>query len=106
MGKAPVLGPPKTEARLRPISIPDNVMPVLSSHLELLVGPEPDAWLFATKNGTALSPRNLGRVWNKVRALANVRPEIRLHDYADVRVMPMFPRTSSSPVVSAQKLSA
>ena len=30
----------------------------------------------------------------------------RPHDYADVHVMPMFPRTSCSPVVSARKLSA
>jgi len=33
-------------------------------------------------------------------------PVPRLHDYADVRVMPMSARTSCSPVVSAPKLSA
>jgi integrase len=94
MGLAPVLGPPKSKKGLRLVTIPSNVVPALQYHLETFVGFESDSWLFATHNGTALSPRNLDRVWSKAREVANC-PHLRLHDYADVRVMPMFPRTSS-----------
>lgn len=79
MGQAPVLGPPKIEKGLRLVTIPSNVMPAVQTHLERFVGSESDAWLFATQNGTALSPRNLDRVWSKAREAANCT-HLRLHD--------------------------
>ncbi len=79
MGKPPVLGPPKTEAGRRTLAIPANVVPVVTAHLEQFVGPGPDAWLFPTSTGTALSPRNLNRAWDKARTIAG-RPDLHLHD--------------------------
>ena len=79
MGKAPALGPPKTEKGVRPVIIPSNIVPALISHLERFVGPEPHAWLFATQNGSPLSPRNLDRVWSKAREGTDLR-QLRLHD--------------------------
>lgn len=76
---APVLGPPKTAAGVRTLSVPPNVLPALEDHLSRLVGPAADAWLFGTKTGTALSPRNLTRVWTEARIDAG-RPDLHLHD--------------------------
>lgn len=79
MGKPPTLGPPKTAAGTRTLAVPSNVIPALEWHLEHHVSSEPNAWLFATRNGTALSPRNLNRVWETAREKIN-RTDLRLHD--------------------------
>lgn len=79
MGQRPVLGPPKTEAGQRSLTIPANVVPVVKAHLEKFVGPEPDAWLFPTSTGTALSPRNFNRAWDKARKKAGLS-KLHLHD--------------------------
>lgn len=80
MGQAPVLGPPKTEAGVRTLAIPGNVLPAVTDHLERFVGTEPDAWLFATSSGTPLSPRNFNRAWTHGRKAAG-RPDLHLHDH-------------------------
>jgi len=79
MGKSPVLGPPKTEKGTRTLAVPANVVPALADHLERFTGPAPTAWLFATETGTALSPRNLDRVWVAARQAIG-RPDLHLHD--------------------------
>jgi integrase len=79
MGGAPILGPPKTEASTRTLSVPPNVLPALKDHLERFAGVHPDAWLFPTSTGTALSPRNFTRAWSKARAKVG-RPDLHLHD--------------------------
>ncbi len=79
MGGAPVLGSPKTEKGTRSLAVPGNVVPALADHLARFTGPAPDAWLFATNTGTALSPRNLTRVWVEARRAIG-RPDLTLHD--------------------------
>lgn len=79
MGGAAILGPPKTKAGKRTIHFPDNLKSVIAAHLEQHVGPDPEAWLFGTKNGASLSPRNLQRVWDRARRAAG-RPDLRIHD--------------------------
>jgi integrase len=74
-----MIGPPKTEAGARTLTIPPNVVPVIVDHLERFVGPEPTAWLFSTLAGLPLSPRNLNRAWDKARRAAR-RPDLHLHD--------------------------
>jgi len=69
-----VLGPPKTAAGRRTLTIPPHVLPALTEHLERFVGSEPDAWLFA---GT--TPRTLDRAWSAARR-AGGRPDLHLHD--------------------------
>jgi len=51
----------------------------VKDHLERFVGLEPEAWLFGTSTGTALSPRNFNRAWSAARAAAG-RPDLHLHD--------------------------
>lgn len=79
MGRRPVLGEPKTEAGIRRLAIPANIVPVVTKHLGHFVGPAAEDWIFATATGTALSPRNLGRVWSAAR-LSIGRPDLHLHD--------------------------
>ena len=79
MGGKPMIGSPKTEAGVRTLTIPPNVLPAVVDHLARFVGPEPTAWLFGTSTGTALSPRNFNRVWTKARETAG-RPDLHLHD--------------------------
>jgi len=78
-GQGQTLGPPKTEAGIRQLAVPHNLLPAIEDHLGRFVRPEPEAWLFGTRNGTALSPRNFNRVWEQGRQAAG-RPDIHLHD--------------------------
>jgi integrase len=79
-GEKPLLSSePKTQAGRRTLTIPPNIMPSVQWHLERFVNPEPDAWLFGTATGTAVSPRNFNRAWTRARTAAG-RPDLHLHD--------------------------
>jgi integrase len=73
------IGPPKTAAGVRTLAVPAHIVPVLHKHLDRWVGPAPEAWLFGTSTGTAISARNFERAWAKARLLAG-RPDLHLHD--------------------------
>lgn len=64
---------PKTGAGRRTLTIPDNVIPALTAHLDNYVAPEPDARLIP------VSSRTLGYWWNKARVGVGL-PSLRLHD--------------------------
>jgi integrase len=74
-----VLGPPKSEAGVRTITMPENVQRSLQEHLNDFVSAERDAWVFAGANGEPVSPRTIDRVWNDCRRKAG-RPDVRFHD--------------------------
>lgn len=78
-GEAPTVGPPKTAAGVRTLAVPAHVVPALEAHLARWVKPDPDAWLFGTSTGTALSPRNFQRTWTEARNAAG-RPDLHIHD--------------------------
>jgi len=61
--------------------------------------------MFTREDGSALRPEYATRHFQALAQDAGL-PVIRLHDYADVCVMPMFPGMSCSPGVDAWKLSA
>jgi integrase len=77
--KKPVLGPPKSEAGARALTVPGAVLSFLEHHLDRFVAPGPEAWLFATAKGGPLSPRNFQRVWQAAREAVG-RPDLHLHD--------------------------
>jgi hypothetical protein len=68
-------------------------------------GSDDDRYVFRHEDGSPIHPQVLSDAFKRLVSRSGL-PRIRLHDYADVRVMPMFPSTPSSPVVSARKLSA
>ena len=73
-----LLGPPKSEAGLRTLTIPPKVLPSLRAHMAH-VGAEPTAWLFPGQNGRPMAPRTLDRLWGKARKAIG-RPDLRFHD--------------------------
>lgn len=79
LGGPAEVGPPKTEAGSRTLNVPCNALPALEDHMERFVGPKPDAWLFGTSTGSAVSPRNLQRAWDRAREAA-ARPDLHMHD--------------------------
>ena len=73
------LGPPKTAAGLRIVSIPPHVLPAMEQHLRAFVGPEPSSPLLAGQKGGRLGRHPLNAAWNAAR-VALGRPEIHFHD--------------------------
>ena len=75
----PVLGPPKTDAGRRTLTVPGHLLPALKKHLKTFVAAPPDAWLFPTSTGTVVSPRNFERAWSQARESIK-RPDLHFHD--------------------------
>jgi len=73
------IGRPKTDAGVRTIAIPANVLPVVVDHLAEHVAPESTAWLFPGASGQPVAPRTLDRAWTRARESVG-RPDLRLHD--------------------------
>ncbi len=77
-GKA-VVGPPKSAAGSRIITVPPHVLPVLQNHL-LGVGSKSEALLFPGGDGIShMQPSTLHKRWRVARQTA-ARPDLRLHD--------------------------
>lgn len=74
-----VVGPPKSEAGIRDVTLPPNIVPVIERHLAEHVAPQPDAMLFPAKNGGHLQPSTLYRHFYKARTKAK-REDLRWHD--------------------------
>ena len=72
-------GPPKSEAGLRTVYVPPNILAHLEHHLAASIGPEPDAPLFTGPKGGRLRPASLEQRWHTARASIG-RPELHFHD--------------------------
>jgi integrase len=79
MGGPAELGPPKTEAGRRDVTIPPNVVPQLQKHLATVTTVGPESWLFPADGDKPISPRTLDRAWETARDAIG-RKDIRLHD--------------------------
>jgi integrase len=74
------VGPPKSEAGIRDVTIPPHVLPAIKAHLASEhVGPEADALLFPPTRGMRLQPSTLSRHYYKAREKAK-RPDLRFYD--------------------------
>jgi integrase len=73
------LGPPKTAAGLRTLSVPPHVLRVLEHHLSAFVRPEPSSPLLVGEKGGRLGRHPLNEAWSAARAALG-RPEIHFHD--------------------------
>lgn len=104
---------PKTGSSVRTVVLPKLAVRSLREHKKrqnaerLALG---DAWrehglVFASSVGTPIEPRNVNRRWDELRAKAGL-DWLRLHDYADVSVMPTSARSPCSEAVNVRKLSA
>ena len=100
-----IIKSPKSRAGRRSLAVPTPVMEALVGHLESLTHSDPDALLFCSADGQPLPVGMLQRAWTKAR-LSVGRPDLHLHDYADLRVMPTPIHNSSSIMVNDLKWSA
>jgi len=73
------LGPPKTEAGRRTVSIPPHVVPTLERHLRASVGPESFSPLLSGPKGGRLRRHPLNMAWQGARQELG-RLEIHFHD--------------------------
>jgi integrase len=74
-----VIGPPKTSAGARTLTVPSNVLPVLREHLRRYVEPQPQAWLFTNESGGPMIPVTLNRIWQRARKVIG-RTDLHYHD--------------------------
>ncbi len=73
------IGDPKSDAGVRPVSVPPHLLPLLQAHLDQHVGNGPGALLFPAGHGGNLAPSTLYKSWYPARASAG-RPDLRFHD--------------------------
>lgn len=74
-----VVGPPKTGAGVRDVSVPPHVIPAIRHHLDKFVALDSDALLFPADHGGHLATSTVWRHYNKGRTAAG-REDLRLHD--------------------------
>jgi integrase len=74
-----IVGPPKTTAGRRTVTIPPRFIPEIEAHLAEHVGPEQDALLFPARRGGHLPPSSLATVFYPARHKAG-RDDLRFHD--------------------------
>lgn len=73
-------GPPKTDAGRRRVAIPPHIQDALAHHLEIFVGPEPDAYVFTGHHGAAPLPSaTWRRAWDEARRTTGLL-HLHLHD--------------------------
>ena len=84
-----VIGPPKTAAGRRVVSLPKSLIPEIQRHLDEFVDAADDAWIFRGPTGVVPRKSNWSVLWRRVTTIVGVEG-LHLHDYADVRVMPML----------------
>jgi integrase len=106
-------GTPKTARGRRVIALDPTTVTALLAHRQRQEAERADMagcfddndLIFAKIDGSPVHPDFFSQCFDRTVAKLPI-PRIRLHDYADVRVMPMSASTSCSPVVSVLKLSA
>ena len=108
-----VWGAPKTSNGRRTIALDAETVSLLCSHracqsaerLALGEAYRDNGLVFCRQDGEPIWPGTVSSGFHDVSKTAGLTA-IRLHDYADIRVMPTFRKSCCSPEVSALKLSA
>lgn len=75
----PVVGPPKSDAGVRDVSIPPHIWPVVEEHLKEYVRPTPDALLFPSEGRGHIWHSGMNNYFSKARAAAG-REDLKWHD--------------------------
>lgn len=77
------VGPPKTAAGVRDVTVPPHIRPTLKAHLRNHVGRSGDALLFGDGDGGHLRADRYRTHWEKARAGIG-KPNLRVHDLRHV----------------------
>ena len=75
----PVVGPPKSDAGVRDVSIPPHIWAVVEEHLKEYVRPAPDALLFPSEGRGHIWHSGMNNYFSKARAAAG-REDLKWHD--------------------------
>lgn len=75
----PVVGPPKSDAGVRDVSIPPHIWPVVEEHLKEYVRSTPDALLFPSEGRGHIWHSGMNNYFSKARAAAG-REDLKWHD--------------------------
>lgn len=75
-GETPHIGPPKSEAGRRTVTVPPHLAGLLADHLDTL--PAPDALLFTNVIGAQIRPTSFRKVFDRA-ATASGRPDVSPH---------------------------
>lgn len=73
------IGPPKSEAGKRIVSVPALLLPDLRAHLEKYVAEGPNGLVFIGPKGAQLRRANFSRIWRKATEKARIT-SIHFHD--------------------------
>jgi len=79
-GIGPSLGPPKSDAAYRTVSLPSTARDMLRIHVDTNVDPDADALVFTTVTGRPLLNRYFAPYWQRAKSDAGVDPTVRFHD--------------------------
>jgi integrase len=71
-GKGKVLGPPKSRAGVRTVSLPAAVLPVLEEHLRVHVKEWPHSFVFTTEGGKTIWRGNFNKLVSWRRTVAGI----------------------------------
>lgn len=74
-----LVGPPKSDAGRRVLTIPAALVADLRGHLDAFVQPGDDGYVFTGQKGGPLAPHVWQDAWDKARTEVGI-PEIHLHD--------------------------
>lgn len=75
----PVVGPPKSDAGVRDVSIPPHIWSVVEEHLKEYVRPAPDALLFPSEGRGHIWHSGMNNYFSRARAAAG-REDLTWHD--------------------------
>ena len=76
----PTLGPPKTPAAHRSVTLPAGTVDVLREHMTQFVDGGQDARIFTSVKGSPLLYRYFAPFWNRAKEAAEIDPEVHFHD--------------------------
>jgi len=79
-GEGPTLGPPKSAAAHRTVTIPATAAQVLAGHIDTYVAHEGDAFIFTSVKGSPLLNRYFSPYWKRALKTADLDDDTRFHD--------------------------
>jgi integrase len=78
--QGPTLGPPKSAAAHRTVTIPASAAQVLAGHIEAFIEDDPNTFVFTSVKGSPLLNRYFAPYWKRALRDAGLDDSIRFHD--------------------------
>ena len=79
-GKGAQVGPPKTPAAYRVVTIPTSGAAILAAHLEQYSGPDQEDLVFTSVTGVPLLNRYFAPAWHRAKEASGTDADVRFHD--------------------------